>query len=148
MHDIQWINRHCHARTYTFQIKKCEDTQCCSSPTVPVDHLNWLPDPELAAKPDDNSAALHYKKFAEVFGKYEDTTENDKPSAVPVQKKKSKLPEGAAKQVQMDPLLQSGASIKDASIYTVQCAKDVVICIECRKPRVVYSKESSIANTS
>jgi hypothetical protein len=134
----QWIDRHCRERTYTFQIKRCDDTQCCSSPTLSVDNCKWLPDPELAAKPEDNAEPLHYKKFAEVFGRSQDTTESDKPSSVPVLKRKSKLP-GAVKQVEMDPVLLSSVN-KDASVYTVQCAKDIVFCIECRKPRVVYSK--------
>jgi hypothetical protein len=39
--------------------------------------------------------------------------------------------------IDLNPVLET---VKDASIFTVQCAKDVVNCIECRKPRVVYSK--------
>jgi len=47
----QWIEKHCRARTYAFQIKKCDDTQCCSSFALPADKCTWLPDPELADKP-------------------------------------------------------------------------------------------------
>lgn len=135
----QWMDKHCRERTYTFQIKKCSDAQCCTSSTLTDDLCKWLPDPELAKNCDDTGAP-HYKKFSEVYGKNQDTTEKDKPSLIPVLKSKSKLSsEGTIDKVDMNLLMQTSAN-KDASLYTVQYAKVVVFCIECRKPRVVYSK--------
>jgi hypothetical protein len=126
----QWIDRHCRKRTCTFQIKKCDDAQCCNSPKIPLDFYQWLSDPELAATPDD-AAALHYKKFNEVYGKSDD--KKHKPSLVAVSKTKSKSSDDAVKQLDMN-LVQS-CTMKDASVYAEQCAKDIVFCTECRKPK-------------
>jgi hypothetical protein len=86
-----WISRHCRERTYTFQIQRCDYAQCCSTLELEVKSCKWLPDPELALA-DDSSTAIHYKKFAEVYGRNQDTSESDKPSSVAVVKKNANYP--------------------------------------------------------
>ena len=129
-----WVEKHCRERTYTFQIKKCHDSSCCSPFTLSADECVWLPDPELSMA--SGSDTPHYKKITESYGT--ETTEKDKPSWKPLQKVKSKV-QREIKVIDLDPVLCAAPS-KDASVYTVQCAKSTVVCIECRKPRLIYSK--------
>jgi hypothetical protein len=136
----QWILKHCRERTYTFQLKKCDDLHCCSPYRMNKEDCIWIPDPELyTAVP--GSSDIHYKKFEEIFG--QDTTEKDKPSQRPLQKSRQKVASARQQEtsvVDMDPASLVHAEEKDASIFTVQCARSLVTCIECRKPRCVYSK--------
>ena len=127
-----WVEKHCRERTYNFQIRKCHDITCCSPPKLSAECV-WLPDPELSTVAGSNDT--HYKKFTESYGC--ETTEKDKPSWKPLLKK-SKV-QRETKVVDLDPVL-CAAPPKDSSLYTVQCAKSTVVCIECRKPRLIYSK--------
>lgn len=45
----EWVQQHCRQRQYLFQIRKCDNTACCSLPILPLDRITWLPDPMLDA---------------------------------------------------------------------------------------------------
>ena len=69
-----FLKKHCRLRTYSFQIKKCNDRNCCGpirNPSGTI--LNWLPDPILSTNKE------RFAPFAEVENK--ETTEKDLPSA-------------------------------------------------------------------
>lgn len=80
-----WKSKHCRERQYIFQIRICNEKNCCISSQEPGDiDLSWLPDPILL---DDN----HYRSYEESKGK--ETDESDRPSLkIPdkVQKQKVK----------------------------------------------------------
>lgn len=42
-----WMENHCKASHYVFQIRKCQDRACCIEPVVSEDDMKWLPDPVL-----------------------------------------------------------------------------------------------------
>lgn len=72
---MDYINKHCQQRQYSFQIRKCSDPLCCSPlrcPQAVFDSLHWLPDPML------EKDKAHYKVFQDVFG--QTTSEADRPS--------------------------------------------------------------------
>ena len=76
-----WLDLHARERNYTFQLRKCDNIECCSPARLPRERLTWLPDPVL----DENGQ--HYKDYQEV--KSEETTEADRPSlSQKVQKKR------------------------------------------------------------
>jgi hypothetical protein len=72
----KFLEDHCRQRSYLFQIKKCDDVDCCP-PKRSEFPWPWVPDPILKENDRD-----HYKDFNELVGK--DTTEKDKPSATNV----------------------------------------------------------------
>ncbi|XP_070544371.1 uncharacterized protein [Ptychodera flava] len=67
-----WMDKHSRQRQYCFQIRKCDDTMCCTPKKTVMDDLERLPDPVLQENGE------HYKQYSEV--KVTDTTENDRPS--------------------------------------------------------------------
>ena len=69
----QWMAAHARERTYSFQLRKCEDVEWCMPPPprLPRDKLIWLPDPEL------EDAEL-FLKYEQVKGR--ETTEKVIPS--------------------------------------------------------------------
>lgn len=68
----EWVDVHCRLRHYSFQIRKCDDIECCSPSQA---NRNWLPDPVL----DVNGN--HYKSFESTYGVVE-TTEDDRPTLI------------------------------------------------------------------
>lgn len=141
-----WLENHCRQRHYNFQIKKCEDPACCSPTSLPREKLDWLPDPVLDATGE------HYKKYSEV--KDQTTTEEDRPSyckpsglvKTKTQKKTMKMGNLRSATAAEPETLYAGPSptapstSTTASLYTAQNARYTVECCECRKPRVIYSK--------
>lgn len=123
---VQWVSDHCRERHYIFQIRKCQNPACCSPSKS--DQIAWLPDPML----DDSGE--HYLKYETV--KNMDTTELARPSI------KAKNPQNQkGKKRQTTPNVCEGNESEYYShLYTTQNARAYVECIECRKPRVVYSK--------
>jgi hypothetical protein len=98
-------------------------------------NCQWLPDPEIATT--GTGTEVLFKKFYDVFGT--DTTEKGKPSLKLLQKKHKVYTRGEPKAIDLNSMLLSQPE-KKARIFTVQCAKSSVSCIECRKPRLVYIK--------
>lgn len=141
-----WLENHCRQRHYNFQIKKCEDPACCSPTSLPREKLDQLPDPVLDATGE------HYKKYSEV--KDQTTTEEDRPSyckpsglvKTKTQKKTMKMGNlRSATAVEPETLYEgpsptAPSTSTTASLYTAQNARYTVECCECRKPRVIYSK--------
>lgn len=137
-----WLDRHCKSTQYVFQIKKCDNVSCCIPPRNP--QPSWLPDPQLDATGE------HYLPYSEVRGK--ETTEKDRPTLKLLKKKKPQVPaEEPAEGVDCSTVLTNTCKNVDVlgyieepqskpSLCTVQNARSIVECIECRKPRVVYSK--------
>ena len=77
----EWTERHCRERHYTYQIRKCDDVNCCLPRRAPDDvKLDWLPDPV----PDESGE--HYKSYSEVVG-----TETDE-AARPTSKAQNQIP--------------------------------------------------------
>ncbi|XP_014676567.1 PREDICTED: uncharacterized protein LOC106816458 [Priapulus caudatus] len=156
-----WVEQHCRERHYTFQIKKCGDPNCCIPPRA--SNLSWLPDPVL------DESGEHYLKYKEVMSRNNDTTEADRPSLKPVKEKpqrkrtsqalENQAETGDSQQMDTsDPSqdaetpvcrvslqtpenIPSTSDLHDTSLYTAQNARATVYCTECRKPRVIYSKQ-------
>ena len=158
----KYLHDHCRERQYSFQIRKCADITCCGASRIPINQLQWLPDPVL-----DASNPGHFLPFHSVF--QTDTTERDRPTlnskmysaATSALKRKSTTTVSDLSDVdrcesdvptvltpstsaasgptttQSDEYCDTGV----ASLYTAQHAQAVVCCIECRKPRLVYSKQ-------
>jgi hypothetical protein len=158
----KYLHDHCRERQYSFQIKKCGDITCCGASRIPINQLQWLPDPVL-----DASNPGHFLPFHSIF--QTDTTEQDRPTlnskmysaATSALKRKSTATVSDLSDVdrcesnvptvltpstsaasgptttQSDEYCDTGV----ASLYTAQHAQAVVCCIECRKPRLVYSKQ-------
>jgi hypothetical protein len=74
---------------------------------------------------DGSTTAVYCKKFAEVFGRNQETSETGKPPSVPMLKKSKLLT--TAKQVDLDLALQTVNN--DPNICTVQCTKHVYIVV-------------------
>lgn len=143
----EWCSLHCRARHYCFQIRKCTDQTCCSPTENLQSDLTWLPDPVL------DRTGEHYMKYEEV--KDTETTENDRPSLKippkPPRREKGKSTEVADAGV---PVAEDEAGVEvsvphfldepsdDAHLFVAQHARTTVDCIECGKPRVLYSKHA------
>ncbi|XP_053389758.1 uncharacterized protein LOC128552728 [Mercenaria mercenaria] len=129
-----YLETHCRQRHYTFQIRKCNDENCCIPPTVDRCNLTWLPDPILDGE--------HYKTYSDM--KDQDTTEEDRPTyrKTPIAESKvTKKPKGNLRSAPLSLQRNTDEPIHhDASIFTAQNARSVTDCCECRKPRVIYSK--------
>lgn len=174
---ISWLEKHCRERQYTFQIRRCEDNNCCLPSSLPKQDLQWLPDPVV-----DQNDPDHFKKYSDV--KDTETTEQDRPSLKVVPKKTGNIaqrkrpsvqtaetdvnentnraapaldtvpePEPEGQQMDFNHQDELTNTATDESVYiiqephfgdyslcTTQNARSVVNCMECRKPRVLYSK--------
>lgn len=120
---------HCRLRHNNFQIRKCDDIECCS-PSQAI--CNCIPDPVL----DVNGN--HYKSFESTY------RENDTPTLMKkTQKKQNQLMPGKrirrtdtiTNLVPEDPVLRG-----KASVFTAQNARYTLACIECDKPILIYGK--------
>ena len=116
-----FFKAHCHSSQYMFQVKKCKDPNCyyCMRHPIRLPHevfesLHFLPLPLL------DSSKQHYKKFKELYGS--DPSDVDRPSRVPTPSDEAKGVDKA-----MKGLLVCGK------------VRGVIICIECSKPRCIYS---------
>ena len=67
---MKWKQDHCRETQYTFQVRKCGNTGCCTS-QLSENKLTWLPEPQL----DDSKE--HYKPYVSV--KDQQTDERDRP---------------------------------------------------------------------
>ena len=157
-HDYkEWMKKHARERTYTTQLRKCDDEECCPRPKLPKELLTWLPDPVLL---NDE----HYHTYQDIKGQ---VTEETLPSA---QLKKKKdlvvqddvlVPDDATQLIVQDEQAATVDTANEAeieqeqnteaeeyenvghkSIFTAQCARMCIICVECRKPRVLYSQRN------
>jgi hypothetical protein len=90
---LQWMNLHARERTYSFQIRKCDDGSCCSPKHLEKEQLNWVPDPELK-DPE------HFFKYDEVLDK--ETSEKDLPS---LSIRKAKKNDGKKPSSQVEPVV-------------------------------------------
>ena len=45
----EWKKIHCRETHYTFQVRKCDNINCCSLPSRPLETLRWLPTPKLGS---------------------------------------------------------------------------------------------------
>lgn len=69
---MKFLEDHCRQRAYMFQIRKCQNINCCR-PSRSGITFPWVPDPIMQV--DKN----HYEPFEKVLGT--DTNESDKHSA-------------------------------------------------------------------
>jgi len=145
---LEWKEKHCRETNYTFQIKKCNDASCCAPKQMEEEKLKWLPEPELD---DTREHFLPYKQATN-----QETTEKDIPSLTDkkVCKKNTVKPRPGSSveihgEIEEDEERETSGQpqVNDTSIESVadvplssQNARAVAICVECRKPRVVYSK--------
>lgn len=118
----EFMDKHCQKRQYSFQIKKCpapvelkDCWYCFHNPSrMPADEkLYFLPDPTLPSPGSDK-----YLPFSDVYGK--ETSDSERPSS----------------------LIITDCSKKDTANRKLLCAnkvRDVILCVECEKPRCVYS---------
>ena len=117
---------------FSLQMRKCEDTACCSPSSLPRDQLHWLPLPVL-----DNTGE-HYRPFQECY-KSGDPSDGDMPSVLqektdrraPKPRQTPAVPTVASEEPALSPAY--------AAKFTGQNARVLVECVDCRKPRVVHS---------
>ncbi|XP_036973354.1 uncharacterized protein LOC119030097 [Acanthopagrus latus] len=121
----EWVQKHCWQCRYLFQIRTCDDTECCSVPSLLSERMIWLPDPMPDASGD------HYLTLAEVMGK--DTDDAHQPSAQQSHKHK----QAACVDFFLSDALEKQQ--QESRLFTAQHARAVVGCMECSKPRVIYS---------
>ncbi|XP_076103163.1 uncharacterized protein LOC143072213 [Mytilus galloprovincialis] len=114
---MKFLEDHCRQRAYMFQIRKCQNINCCR-PSRSGITFPWVPDPMMQV--DKN----HYEPFEKVLGT--DTNESDKPSA------KNTKTSVVAEQMQ---------GIRNAGLVG-QNVRRTVACYECGKPRCIYAKKS------
>ncbi|XP_041378644.1 uncharacterized protein LOC121390784 [Gigantopelta aegis] len=123
-----WMDNHCRIRHYTFQIRKCHDQGRCSAPRLSWEQLEWLPDPVL------DETGNHYKTYHDV--QHIDTTESDRPS---ISCKKPAVKRACEQisdsETEVDPMIPE----PDPHLCTIQNARALAVCVECRKPRMVYA---------
>ncbi|XP_066934136.1 uncharacterized protein [Clytia hemisphaerica] len=113
--DFQTYKKnHCFEGQYAFQIRRCEDNNCC--PGEPLVDFKWLPFPS----PDPDNPG-HFKKFKEVSD--QQPTEEHLPSNVNNVRKVAELEQGCK-----------------SSMLTSQNVREIVKCKSCTKPRCIYSK--------
>ena len=145
---VAWKLKHCKEEHYALQIKKCTDPDCCTPSKLPRTELNWLPMPIL-----DGSGA-HYVPYEEAKG-MKNADGRDRPS-LKVQKVKepkgAKAPQSSGNISSFfSPASNSGPSEQTtaptppipsppAIPMTAQTARAVIVCVECEKSRVIYSK--------
>lgn len=113
----KFLNDHCKIAHYMFSFKKCGKSSCrvCKKPRLPdetFENLHHLPDPEPLN-------ADKYKSFEELYGK--ETSEKFRPSYI------------------NKPSSVHGLPFSPSSQYAKN-DEMVVLCIECDKPRLLYSK--------
>ena len=112
-----FLANHCVERQYSFQIKKCGNTNCvCGDVRLPPDviaTLSHLPDPV----PDGTG---HYKSFNELYGK--PTTEEHLPSLIQKASSGHGMPYSPTAQ-------------------TARTTEIVLHCSSCKKWRLLHSKE-------
>ncbi|POG68188.1 hypothetical protein GLOIN_2v1878539 [Rhizophagus irregularis DAOM 181602=DAOM 197198] len=111
----EFIDTHCQIRQYSFQIKKCNNSECtiCLPVELPIevfDELHFLPDTEPSIA-DSN----HYKDFTSIYETQ--TSENFRPSK--------------AGQLEADNLPQG--------IFNNNRVREFVECDFCGKIRCIYS---------
>lgn len=104
----------CYFRKYVFGVKKCgkEDCSICRPPWLAQEVFRELHHlPDLV--PED---CLHYKSFSDLYGTL--TSEQHRPS------------------------LKKNASLSHGIPFSpnAQTAREIILCCECLKPRVVYSQ--------
>ena len=129
---VDWKAKHCRETHYTFQIKKCDDPSCCPK-DINITSPSWLPEPVL------DITGEHFLPYSEV--KETITTEKDRPS---LKQKKASKGKSATLKNQTDnfatPMEDYLASEADKTPFrSAQTARSTVTCIECHKPRVIYS---------
>lgn len=146
-----WIEKHCKASHYVFQIRKCQDRACCLEPVVSEDDMKWLPDPVLGESDE------HFKAYEEVNGT--ETSENDRPSLKEPAKKKALTKKKEkpccpavrpnTEETEAQPVTENVSKLNDMQVpkssddpglCTVQNSRSLVSCVECSKPRVIYSR--------
>ncbi|CAB4381993.1 unnamed protein product [Rhizophagus irregularis] len=116
---VEFINTHCRARAYSFQIKKCNNPTClyCKPIRLPLSEFNtlsFLPDPIPS---QDNTD--HYATFQDVYGT--ETTEKYRPTYMKSQASAEPIPK---------------------SILVVSKIRGYINCEDCGKRRCVYSEKS------
>ena len=160
----EWMMRHCRQTQYAFQIRKCEERSCCLETKLPAEQLFWLPDPVV-----DDSNEGHYKPYSAVKG-IETTEADRPSLKDTRKKQAKKNSQACATQQGInttetethvahveagDPLedqIEKNADanhvevayaevpVFDPAICSAQNARSVILCVECEKPRVVYSR--------
>ena len=117
--NVTFMEKHCYANTYTFQLKKCLDGNCrtCSiqPPRLPMEtfsKLHFVPAPTL------DSSKQHYNKFEDLYGSK--PTEKDKPSLT-----------FSLEVIEEDK--------RNKTTLVSQRVRDVVKCSVCHRPRCVYA---------
>ncbi|XP_052781350.1 uncharacterized protein LOC128217930 [Mya arenaria] len=127
----EWLDLHCKQSQYCFQIRKCDNPECCGPSSL---DLEWIPDPML----DDSKN--HYRPFDELYGS--ETSECDRPTfQKPTERKKATKVKSSIAINPLTKLIQEDETLLgDASVYTAQNARTSIECVECNKPRLVYSK--------
>ena len=125
-------------------MRKCDDPSCCIPALSFPDQLAWLSDPVLGEDTE------HYLKYNEVKGM--ETTEDDRPTLKKVEKPKASKAKPnavvvqptpdvdyAERQVSTETAPEPTAFVENHALYTLQHARLTIPCIECRKPRIIYS---------
>ena len=141
----KWKLAHCHETHYTFQIKRCADSTCCLPSELEQTDLEWLPQPVL------DHTGNHFLSYEVLNGTA--PTEKDRPSmkcptrASAGSRSAGKSATRASSDTTSDqdpgPSTSSTSTSDDMASevsHSTQHARATATCVECRKPRVVYSR--------
>ncbi|XP_071122564.1 uncharacterized protein [Mytilus edulis] len=113
----KFLATHCLQRNYIFQIRKCGNAECCRPRRCQQQEFPPLPDPVLSHDKD------HFQPLTDVIGKT--TTDSDRPSS------SNQTVASVAEALQ---------GVKNNQL-TAQNVRKTVTCVECGKPRCLYSKK-------
>ncbi|XP_033753308.1 uncharacterized protein LOC117336780 [Pecten maximus] len=131
---VAWKEVHCQERQYSFQIRKCDNPACCLQEIPNSTRPKWLQDPVL--RDADHYMTYNEMKGLETADLMPTNTVDMKKSTVTPTTKCGSVP----KKRQPKTSFISENELEGDFSFSAQTARSSVTCVECRKPRVVYSK--------
>ncbi|WAR05994.1 LOW QUALITY PROTEIN: hypothetical protein MAR_021363 [Mya arenaria] len=161
---VDWKTRHCRETQYTFQVRKCSNSTCCPPKQLGEEKLMWLPEPELD---ETREHFLNYEEAKQKETTEKDRpslqvqkvkkTTNQPRTAVSNESRQenSNEPRPGNSTVTRPENSEESRSGGNSTLVneepveinrrvdvplSTQNARAIATCIECRKPRVVYSK--------
>ncbi|KAL8607708.1 hypothetical protein ACOMHN_039382 [Nucella lapillus] len=135
---VDWKLKHCSETHYALQVRRCSDDSCCLPAESSEDELSWLPAPVL------DPTGEHFLPYDQLKGTV--PTEKDRPSLKKCSSKKTATTDhplfvSADTDDAVEPPVPSTSSNTEHTqnvSQSAQNARATAVCIECRKPRVVF----------
>ena len=129
-----WKAKHCIENHYLFMIRKCQNSDCCTSTGLSRDKLFWPPSPLLDVSKE------HYVLYESLKST---NASDEKDCNLCKNLRDKKLSSGCFRLKYDYPFrVLSCHTYLMLTVYLIfdnfQNARAMVVCIECKKPRVIY----------